>query len=272
MASADNPNKVTESKKQTYATDTTGLRYPLELGTGEYHSYINFKVVQRPSKLYTSEEGEQNTKNAGTVKNISLYIPETVSVAQSSQWETQGGAAAAAAMTDGGFFDKIVAAGKSLAGGAATSAANFLSDGAGDVLAQEAAGLARNAAKIQLFRGIEFRQFEYEYKFVASSEKESKEIAEIIRIFRKHMLPDIKGDYYSVPDTFDIEYRVMGKGPESTDSIHKIKSCALTSCQVSYGGDGSFGVYYDGTPVNISMNLTFLELQQVTKKDIDEGY
>ena len=88
------------------------------------------------------------------------------------------------------------------------------------------------------------------------------------------MLPDFaegKVGFYTIPDIFEIEY-ILSSANGSLTTLHKFKPCALTSCEISYGGDGSFGLFFDGKPTNVSMNLTFLELEQVVKKNIDEGY
>ena len=270
----DGPAKVMQQKSNNkYAsTGAPGFKYPLNLGQmdGELHSFINYRAVTKKEVAHT--DTQQATQAAGqqAIANVSLYVPENVSLNQTANYEMTSGIGAIMAKGDASVGELVGMGVETIT----REASNMLLNNLGEARAQFQDGIASNASRYQLFNGIEFRQFQFQYKFVAKNEKESREIEKITKVFRKHMLPDFaegKVGFYTIPDIFEIEY-ILSSVNGSLTTLHKFKPCALTSCEISYGGDGSFGLFFDGKPTNVSMNLTFLELEQVLKKNIDEGY
>ena len=186
-----------------------------------------------------------------------------------------------AAMTNfvgGSFGDlKDVGAGGNLAESALSevvqTAGNLLGGGAGDVINQAVFGRAANAAKYLLFKGIDFRKFQFQYNFVPRSKQESQNLEEIIQIFRQAMLPDIVSvGFYDIPQAFDIRYIIKDINGNEVKAMHKFKQCNLEECNVTYGANGRFTLTRDGYPANIQLSLTFSENEQVTRKDIPEGF
>ena len=85
------------------------------------------------------------------------------------------------------------------------------------------------------------------------------------------MHPEISSGklFYIYPSEFDIQY--FFKDNEN-DYLHKFARCALTDMQIDYGGE-QFTTFEDGSPVEISLVLTFRELEQMTKEGIEKyGY
>ena len=270
----DGPAKVMQQKSNNkYAsTGAPGFKYPLNLGQmdGELHSFVNYRAVTKKEVAHT--DTQQVTQSAGqqAIANVSLYVPENVSLNQTANYEMTSGIGAIMAKGDASVGELVGMGVETIT----REASNMLLNNLGEARAQFRDGIASNASRYQLFNGIEFRQFQFQYKFVAKNEKESREIEKITKVFRKHMLPDFaegKVGFYTIPDIFEIEY-ILSSANGTLTTLHKFKPCALTSCEISYGGDGSFGLFFDGKPTNVSMNLTFLELEQVLKKNIDEGY
>ena len=90
------------------------------------------------------------------------------------------------------------------------------------------------------------------------------------------MMPELKGEqhrYLTLPSTFDIHYMYQLSPDVATENnyYHKIATCVLTNCAVDYtpGGVRSFA---DGSPTQITMGLTFMETEMLTKQHIDKGY
>lgn len=272
LMKGDGPYAAMAKKKmENYSsTGVAGLKYPADLGRadGETHSYINFRAVKRNE---VSHEPSVVTSSSGVTPqaNISLYIPENVGVTQTANYEqTQGLAAAALTGQINGVGDTMSLLGDTIV----REAADLVLNNAGELYKQINDGQASNASRYQLFRGVEYRTFQFQYKFVAKSTEDSQNIEQITRTFRKHMLPDLSNAlFYTIPDIFEIEYRILdSSGGQKT--LHQFKPSALTSCEISYGADGSFGIFHDGSPTNVQMNLTFLELYQVLKTDVDGGF
>ena len=95
-------------------------------------------------------------------------------------------------------------------------------------------------------------------------------------MFRFHMLPELKGQnerYMTLPSTFDIHYMYQWDVDKAKENnfYSKIATCVLKSVEVDYtpGGVKSFK---DGAPTQITMGLTFMETEMLTKQHIDKGY
>jgi hypothetical protein len=75
--------------------------------------------------------------------------------------------------------------------------------------------------------------------------------------------------FYIYPSEFDIQYFYKDK---ENDYFHKFTRCALTDMQIDYGGE-QFATFQDGSPVEIGLQLTFTELEQLTSEGISNyGY
>jgi hypothetical protein len=132
------------------------------------------------------------------------------------------------------------------------------------------AGIAPNPFREQIFRNVDTRTFQFDYKFLPRSEAEAESIKSIIHKFKYHMHPEIStgGLFYVYPSTFDIAYYFNG---QENKNIHKISTCVLERMSVDYGGQG-FHSFEDGVPTEINMRLEFRELEVMTKERIEQGY
>ncbi len=126
-----------------------------------------------------------------------------------------------------------------------------------------------------LFKSIQLQTFSYTFTFTARSAEEGNIIKAIIRTFKKRMSPKSTTDsgaaaglFIAAPDVFEIKFM---KGGEMHPFLPRHKVCALTNMQTNYTGGGSYATYYDGTPVNVSMTLSFTELSPVYAEDFDES-
>ena len=127
-----------------------------------------------------------------------------------------------------------------------------------------------------LFKSIELHTFSYNFTFTARSSEEGNMVKSIIKTFKKRMSPKstttsdaAAGLFIAAPDVFEIKFM---KGGEMHPFLPQHKICALTNMQTNYTGGGSYATYYDGTPVNIDMTLSFTELSPVYAEDFDEPF
>ena len=122
-----------------------------------------------------------------------------------------------------------------------------------------------------LFESVDYRTFQFSYRFLPKTEDETKKIQKIIETFKKHMHPEISQNklFYIYPSEFDIKYFYKNK---ENNYLHKFARCALTDMVVDYGGD-QFVTFKNGAPVEIGMTLKFQELEQMTSEGIKNyGY
>jgi len=137
-----------------------------------------------------------------------------------------------------------------------------------------ATGQVLNPNMELLFQGPNIRTFSFSFDMVARSKKEGDEIKKIIRIFKRAMAAKSNsndsaksGVFISSPDVFQLEYR---KGNSSHPFLNKFQPMALTSFETNYTGSNTYATYYDGTPVHLTMNLTFQELNPIYFEDYEK--
>lgn len=133
-------------------------------------------------------------------------------------------------------------------------------------------GVAPNPKKEQVFKGVDFRSFQFQYQFFPRNKKEADNVLEIIHALKYHMHPEYKdgdGFLFIYPSEFDIVY-YSGNSPNP--HLHKHTSCVLRDMQVNYTPQGQFNSFKQGMPSQINVDMTFLELGILTKDDIAEGF
>ena len=121
-----------------------------------------------------------------------------------------------------------------------------------------------------LFDKPQLRGFQFQFLLAARSAEEAATVKKIIRFFKQGMsVKETAGNIFlKSPNVFKIKYLfgVNGEHP----GLHKIKTCALTSCSVDYTPDGSYMTFEDGTMTAYRISLQFSELDPLTEKDYQE--
>lgn len=137
-------------------------------------------------------------------------------------------------------------------------------------------GYAMNPQLQVLFRGIGFRQFQFDFVLTPNSAAEAQTIKDIIEKFKYASAPEIapngvfsQGLFMKIPNTFDIKF--MYKGEENRN-VHRIGESVLTNINVDYAGAGTWATHNDGTPVQTRLTLQFTETVIIDKTRIKEGY
>ena len=131
------------------------------------------------------------------------------------------------------------------------------------------AGIAVNPHLAVIFDGVNFRTHSFQYKFSPRSSGESNNVREIIKIFKKHMLPTLADGnaFFEYPDEFKIKFN-----SKNENFLFKIGTSVLTDFQINYNLDGGSYFHHNGAPVSVSMQLSFTELDILTQAKIEEGY
>jgi hypothetical protein len=143
-------------------------------------------------------------------------------------------------------------------------------------LANKAFGRATNPYMEVLFNKAEMRTFDYNFTFTPRSEEETLDVQKIIKMFRFHMMPELRGSnsrFLTLPSTFDIHYmyQMTPSLARENQFYNKIATCVLTNCDVSYTPNGVKS-FASGAPTQITMNLSFMETEQLTKQHVDQGF
>jgi len=145
----------------------------------------------------------------------------------------------------------------------------FGSAGLSDI-AQQTAKVKTNPFREVFFEGVDYRNFNFRYKFMPKDTNESKAVYSIIETFKQHMHPELSnnGYFYIYPSEFEIRYYYRNK---ENPYFNKISQCALTDMTIDYGGE-QFATFADGSPSEINITLSFRELELMTRESIREGY
>ena len=140
-------------------------------------------------------------------------------------------------------------------------------------LVSRATGQVLNPNLELLFKGVILRQFNYSFTLTPRSQQEGQEVLRIINTFKKRMAAKSTasngagaGLFIKAPDVFQLKFM---KGQGEHPFLYKIKQCALTNMNVTYDGAGAYATYGDGTPVKMTLQLSFRELSPVYTEDYD---
>jgi hypothetical protein len=130
-----------------------------------------------------------------------------------------------------------------------------------------------------LYSRPSFRTFRFDFMFYPRSQKEGKEVQDIIDRLRFHQAPEVAqggtGGFFMVPPSeFDISFYYNG---QVNPNIPKISTCVLEQLSVDYAPNG-FSAYEvpgqsatmggTGMPVATRLSLQFKETEIVTKTSI----
>ena len=200
---------------------------------------------------------------------IALYIPNQLAIRYSSSWSEEETATFSAAAKGAQEVARgLKGNAKGLAGEVLTALA--LEKGQFGKEMGIATGLASNPKKEQSFKGVDFRTFSFEYNFAPQSPDEAQNVLNIIIAFKYHMHPEFKSEnafLYIYPSEFDVTYY---KGGTENLNIHRHTSCVLTEVNVNYTPNGVFSTFDNGMPTQITLSLTFKELQLLSKETIEK--
>ena len=166
--------------------------------------------------------------------------------------------------TTGAIYNQIVAKTAGLLLGTDLNADTVLARQGGTVL---------NPNAEMLFQGPALRDFTFKYRMIARSKKEGEMIRNIIRFLKLGMAPKFRSStYLKSPDVFSLAYK-RGRGAPNEDGILDTVNrfspggLALTSLNTDYAPNSYWSAYEDSQPVEITMDLNFVELRPIYYND-----
>jgi hypothetical protein len=274
------------------AAETFGGNIADKIPTGTKEEAQKFGMGVKQSVLPLSEATFLRTTKR-TTDSIALYMPNTLVFEDRQNFtdlQLGGelatlGAAGATVLSDAGVGTKNFDA-QALGRNATPFIADFIAGKVGalaginttNAIFASLIGAVKNPQLEMIYTTPEFRNFSFEFMFYPRSEKEALEVQNIIQRLRFHQAPEIlagSAGYFMVPPSeFDIEFRYNG---HINPNIPKISTCVLTSVNVDYA-PGGFRTYEvpnqnkpamgaTGMPVGMRVNLTFRELEIMTKRN-----
>lgn len=219
---------------------------------------------------------------------IAMYMPDTVVQTFSHDYDAisirdaigqiglaqRGGVDALNAIKESTFSDATFAEGVT---SGVTEVLGRLAESTGLVnqgfteLVLKSQGLAINPQIEMVYKQTRNRSFIFDFRLQSRSSLESRNIKNIIREFKRYSAPSLAGQtdasYFTIPAQFDIQF--MFKNEENR-FIGKISTCALENIDVNYSSAGPFATFDDGAPVEIALQLRFIEVDTITKEAYED--
>jgi hypothetical protein len=247
------------------------------------------------ASLYKKVEGLQS---------IVLYMPEDVSTGYKANWSGKAfsniGAAAMATFGSGDFgqltqntlnaigtsFDQVgpMAAAKVVQGIIGKITGEQLSDN--DVFGGTQ-GVILNPNVELLFGGIDLRNFTLNYKLVPRNKPEADNVKQIVKIFKKAMLPSFSADtslsalgqsveiggqnisnsFIKVPSVCKVSFM---RGSGLNTDVAQYKMCSITQVDVNYTPDGAYATLEGGEMVAIGLTVSFQETKLIFANEVED--
>jgi hypothetical protein len=213
---------------------------------------------------------------------IALHVPNQLSIRYGMQYDESDTAMLQAATTASADLAQALSKGvpksgaeaKENFGGLGSIAKGFLGSEALQKNAglSAATGLAGNPKKEQVFKGVDFRKFSFDYQFFPRDEKEAENVLRIIEEFKFHMHPEFLDNtsnfVYVYPSEFDVLYYKDGV---ENRTLHRHTACVLEEMNVNYTPNGAFTTFANGMPTQINVTMQFRELALLTKDRVKDG-
>ena len=127
-----------------------------------------------------------------------------------------------------------------------------------------------------LFNGPMLRSFTFNFKLTPREPKEAQQIKDIIRYFKKSMVPGLSQSklFLLAPNVFKIRYIYTGRGDraENHPYLNRIKVAALRDFSVNYSPDGNYMTYAEGgSMTQYDLSMTFGEIDPIYEPDYEKG-
>ena len=249
------------------------------------------KVIERKPHQGTASDATGIKRTKRTNDAIILYMPPAILANYQAQYkntelganvgEAAGRISRADMSSTGGVVDLIkgfAGMGAQTVEKAALGMAGVMVGGDLNAARNKLSNRAQNQFLEATFTGLDFRKFSFSWKFTPKSPQEMIQVEKIIKTFKFHMLPEIKGGshgrWFTTPAEFDLFY--MFRGDENS-WINKIHTSVLMNMEVNYAPNGyqtfrPIEGRNGAPPTEIDMKLDFQETKLITKEEVMQGF
>ena len=235
--------------------DREVLRYPQIMHDGENISgkdnaaYIHFSTIPRRHKLAKANPDQKNEHY-----DIFLHLPNEIQDNLQVQYKEAEASVIGQIIT--GFFGATQ--------GMDAYQWNWeelwpelMKMVPGHDIAAQAMGQVTNPMKYQLFEGVNFRTYTYNFTLRPKNAQESQTIRHMIHIFKKMALPGTQGPnrrIYTLPNEWSITYDGIVQ-----DWLDFPLTSVITGVEVDHTGGQGYVATIDGASTAVNLALTFTE-------------
>ncbi len=262
------PEKVMSSKKKSVSGSVL-LSYPDDIYSNEEKKYVLFSIYKMEPFNYSSYSTVQQAAKTlnfesnefTTVGDIILYIPGNSlktsykHSAQEGDIDTTSGRYAYS-MAEHGLTGAQESAKQQAYGNIPVS----------DITKSRFDRLSNPRVEL-LYKSPSLRSHSFEFKFLPRNKRETELAKDIIYQFKWSSSPKLtEGEaFLEKPHVFEISFF-------DDTYLFKVKKSFLTSIDVDYAAEGVTSFFPDNAPSSISLNMTFDEIEYITRDDIEKGY
>ena len=290
---------------------TTNLRYPYNIDGSsdfirfEFFDYKPALVGGPPTTLlaYNTSATSKGLKRAEKTEPIIITMPNDVSTNFGGNWGGKnltglaalvgGTAAATVNAAKGGKFNLsnlTTQGGQYLSGAAGAAAEDILKTMTSKITNAPGMGSNLNTNDVLglvgtvivnpntelLYEGLSLREHGYNFKLIAFSQEEAKVIDEIVKTFKRAVLPKGAGqkfaglegrNFIGIPNVCQVSFHQSGGGENKY--LPKYKMSAITGVNVDYITEGQYMTFDDGRPIGVNLRVTFKELKLVFSEEIE---
>ena len=153
--------------------------------------------------------------------------------------------------------------------------AYFAGQAVGANILGRSAGVTLNPNLELLFKGPNLRTFSFNFRFTPRSAKESEEVKQIIRVFKKNMAVQRSTSnlFLLTPNIFTVEYIYNAKGENAGQQhpyLNIFKPMAMTNLNVNYTPDGTYMTYNEtGSLTSYDLQMSFGEIEPIYADEYD---
>ena len=282
-------------------TGRSDVRSNLQRNSGKLSSAtIQDDISAGIKEAFTTGSEPAGTGDATGIGSISLYLPQNLEYNYGANWKAMqfGVLGAVGRNLDGEFAQQALKIGASgLANSLAKTAEAFAESAPKtdnitlDNLLGASFGITFNDNTLQTFDKMETRTFSFKYVMVARDASEEKEIKDIIKFFKLAMHPDatenlknntifLKYPYIwrIIPSGYKSKSRTFVGGnfgntlePKNFSSfLPNTKYCGLRAMSVNYTPNNVISLTPGNFVTAVTVGLEFVELTNLTRKDIIE--
>ena len=133
-------------------------------------------------------------------------------------------------------------------------------------------GVVPNSNMELMFNAPTLRKFEYSWKLAPRDPGEAAMINNIIRFFKQGMAVRTTADkaggsslLLGTPNIFRVKFQTSNESQIA--GMHRLKTCAVTGCSVSYTPEGTWAAYDNGQPTANTLTLRLEELEPIYSSD-----
>lgn len=129
-------------------------------------------------------------------------------------------------------------------------------------LAEQVKGGIPNPHPTVFFKGLDLRQFQWNWKLVPKNAEDARMVAIIIRVIKSLCIPQRKGSFLDYP------YMILPVINNDPNFIYgNFKKSMVSQININYSGEGTSAFFADGNPVSINLGLTFQEVENYLGSD-----